>query len=165
MAGLMDELVVTLETQLELYRELLKVSKEKKDVIVKNDTKTLQRLTSEENTIVGKLHKLDKKRIGTMFEIGTVLNIPDREYTLSALCGLLQKSNKRDYERLFPLTDDTRSVLEELKNSNTHNKTLIENSLEYIEFSVNLIRTSDKKFYDTRGEEIGLKSGFFDAKQ
>ncbi|MDR1687565.1 MAG: flagellar protein FlgN [Clostridiales bacterium] len=166
MAGLMEQLLDVLSNQAEIYDVLIDLSEKKKAVIIENSAEGLQKITSEENSYIGKVQKLDKVRVATMKEIGIVLNIKDKDYTLTHLCELVK--NQPDYERLSNLIGETRSKLEQLRQINDQNKNLIENSLDYIEYSVNVLRSSlepEKRFYDSSGSEIGQSTGFFDAKQ
>lgn len=166
MAGLMEQLIGVLDTQLANYDALLALSESKRDIIINNEAEKLQKITSEENTLVGKVQKLDKSRVSIMREIGVVLNIADKNYTLTHLSELIK--GQAEYNTLIDLINGTKERLEKLKMINTQNKTLLENSLEYVDYSVNVLRSSvdaGKRFYDTSGDEIGPGGGFFDAKQ
>lgn len=166
MAGLMEQLIDVLSTQLANYDVLLALSESKKDAIISNEAEGLQKITSEENTLVGRVQKLDKSRISIMREIGVVLNIADKNYTLTHLSELIK--GQAEYDTLIELITGTKERLDKLKLLNNQNKTLLENSLEYIDYSVNVMRSSvdaGKRFYNTSGDEIGPVGGFFDARQ
>jgi len=137
----------------------------KKDLIINDKTTELSELTNKENAVVGKIQKLDKIRITLMNDITNVLG-QNARLTLTELSELMK--NQPEYERLYGLTLRTQETLDELKALNDQNRMLIENSLEYINFTVNVIRGQalpEQAIYDSSGEEIGLRQGFFDAKQ
>jgi flagellar biosynthesis/type III secretory pathway chaperone len=162
----MEQLTDILANQISGYDSLIALSEIKKDIIVSNDAEALQKITSEENAVVGRVQKLDKNRLAVMNEIAIVLNIQNPDYTLSDLCELIKEQD--EYNLLVDLTNDTREKLIKLKAINTQNKVLIENSLEYIEYSVNVMRSSlepNKSFYNTAGEQIVPGTGFFDVRQ
>jgi len=166
MAGLMEQLIGVLSDQLPNYDALISLSELKKDIIVANNAEALQKITSEENTIVGRAQKLDKNRMALMHEIGIVLNITDTAYTLTDLCELIKGQD--EYDTLLGLIETSREKLDALREINNQNKELIQNSLDYIDFSVNVMRSQvhpDKQFYNTSGDEIAPGSGFFDAWQ
>jgi flagellar biosynthesis/type III secretory pathway chaperone len=79
-AGLMDNLLEILSEQAENYENLLGLSKEKKDVIVSNDVKDLQTITSLENTLLGKHQRLEKKRIEVTKKSITDTKIEHNDY-------------------------------------------------------------------------------------
>jgi len=166
MAGLITQLTDCLTDQIANYDALIALSEIKKDIIINNDAETLSKITSEENAIVGKLQKLEKTRMSVMREIGIVLDIKNENYTLTDLCASMEGQAEQDILR--GLISDLREKLGTLRAINTQNKTLVENSLEYIDFSVNVMRSSadpEKKFYNTAGDEIVPGTGFFDARQ
>jgi len=166
MAGLIGQLIEVLNGQVENYDALLVLSERKKSAVISNDAESLQKITADENFIVGRLQRLEKNRAATMKDIGVVLNVPGDGLTLTQLCGLIQ--NQAEHEPLSNLVAGIKTKLDELKSINAQNKALIENSLEYINYSVNVIHSSieqDKRFYDTSGQEIGPAGSFFDARQ
>ena len=165
MPGLVYELMDVLEKQMVHFDELIVISSEKKDLIVNNGTDGLSKLTSDENAITGKLAKLDKTRAGLMNDIANVMGRP-KGITLSELVEIM--TGQAEQERLRELTETTKEKLEELKTLNDRNKTLIDNSLEYINFTINAIRSSllpEQAIYSNDGEELGTRQSFFDAKQ
>ena len=165
MAGLLYELMDTLEKQLVLFDGLIAFAAEKKDVILKNDTADLSRLTADENPVVMKIQKLDKTRAALMSDIANVLG-KDAGLTLTGLCECIR--SQPEYERLYALTVQTREKIEELKLLNDQNKILVDSSLEYINFTINAIRSSlmpEQTIYAADGEELGVRRSFFDAKQ
>lgn len=165
MAGLVYELMDTLDKQLLLFDELITLGGGKKDFIINNDTDGLSKLTSGENAVTGKLAKLDKTRATLMGDIANVLGRPEG-VTLSELAEAMRE--QPEYARLLSLTEATREKLGVLKELNDQNKILIDSSLEYINFTINAIRTSllpEQAIYSNDGEELGARQSFFDAKQ
>ena len=165
MSGLVYELMDTLDKQIVHFDELIALSTEKKDLIVNNDTSRLAAVTSAENAAVTKIQKLDKGRSAIMGDIANVLG-QSSDITLTKLTELLK--GQPEYERIFSLSELTRERLEKLKALNDQNKILVDSSLEYINFTINAIRTSvlpEQAIYSPEGEELGTRQSFFDAKQ
>lgn len=74
MAGLVFDLIDVLEEQQKYYDELLILSEKKTVLIVNNDTEGLKEITSSENSVVGKIQKLEKSRIALVYDIANVIN-------------------------------------------------------------------------------------------
>ena len=165
MAGLTFELIDTLERQFALFDELIAYAAEKKDLIVGNKTSDLSKLTADENSVVVKLQKLDKSRAVLMNDIANVLG-KTQVPTLTELAEMLKETP--EYERIKDIAVRTRAKLEELKALNDQNKILVDSSLDYINFTINAIRSSllpEQAIYSKDGEELGVRHSFFDAKQ
>lgn len=166
MAGLINGLINILGEQNELYTQLVELSKEKKDVLIKNDIDALQKINSSENAIVGRSQRLERSRISTLHDIASVLNQSPDTLTLSALADLIE--GQPEYQDLITISDGLRTTIETLKEANDLNNTLIQNSLAYVEFSMNVTHSYMEQTpttYDNRANDIDNNRAFFDAKQ
>lgn len=166
MAGLIDELVVVLNEMNDLYEQLIKSGKDKRDVIIKNNIEQLQKINDDENILVGKSLKLNKKREELFSDIAFVLNKDPENMTLSELIKCIDK--QAESENVKKARDKMAGLLSELKTTNENNRMLIEESLNQAEFSMNLLRgsLSRKPYYcDTLGNEIPNGDRLFDIKQ
>ncbi len=138
MATIIDELIEVIEKQIGLYKEIYAISSEKKNVIIINDLETLQNMNTVENSIVNQVNKLEKLRLSIVTDICTVLGLVEDEFTLTKLSEKLTTSN--DKEKIINLRDEIRCIMDNIKAVNDLNSQLINNSLEYIDFSLNLMR-------------------------
>lgn len=165
MAGLINELISILNAQVIHYDELLILSKEKKGIIIKNDTEFLRKLTIVENKIIGKIQKLENRRLGLMKDIATVLNKSPDTLTLGKLLEIMKDQN--DYADLLTVKQKLRETLEELKNTNDLNNELLQSSIDYINFSINLVRNSvaAETSYHSQKSNGFYERGFFDVRQ
>ncbi len=166
MAGLIDDLSETLNQMNEIYEKLIQTGKEKKSVIIKNDVEQLHKINDEENSLVGKAIKLDKKREEYFSDIAFVLNKDSKDITLSKIIEYIDK--QPEVESVKEIYEKTISLLDELKKINELNNTLIGESLKQAEFQMNLLRgsLSRRPYYcDTLGNEIPTGERFFDIKQ
>lgn len=141
MASLIDELVGILEQEYQVYKQLIPISEEKTQVIVKNDLTSLQEITSKEQLVVDKITALEHKRETVMTNIKTVINRKSGEFTLSTLIGLMEKQPK-EQKALSMLHDNLKGVIQRLVDVNNRNKLLIQQSLEMIEFNMNFIQST-----------------------
>ncbi len=166
MAGLIDKLIETLDEMNDLYEKLVESGKEKRGIIIKNDIDSLQKINDNENILIGKTLKLDKKREELFSDIAFVLNKDQKDMTLSKLIEYIDK--QAEAEDVRKAKDRAENLIKELKKTNENNRILIEESLSQAEFSMNLLRgsLSRRPYYcDTMGNEIPTDERLFDTKQ
>ena len=166
MAGMISQLIGLLNEQADRYEELLGLSREKKDIIIANDVDGLQKITHLENLVVSQNQKLEKKRIAVLQDIAAVVNRKEEELTLSALVAIMEGQEEK--EGLVSVGERIRRVMESLSEANLYNASLIRNALDYIEYSMNVIRSSVSQipaYYAGAGEGMtGEGPGIFDAR-
>ena len=138
MASLIDELINVLEQENKEYETLVLLSKEKTPVIVKGDLEKLQRITEVEQEFVGKIRNLERKREEIMADIGNVLSRDPKTTKVTDIIELLSKQPV-EQKRLSEVHDKLKVTLENIKQYNDINANLIKESLEIIEFNLNLV--------------------------
>jgi flagellar biosynthesis/type III secretory pathway chaperone len=140
MAGLVSSLIDVLKGQTELFSEVIALSVDKKELIIKNDIDRLREVVKQENAVVPKALKGDKDREKIMADISVVMNKKLEDLTLSYLIELMQ--GQPEHEALVKAVDDFAKAIAQMKAANDANKLLIENALDYIEFNMNIIHSS-----------------------
>lgn len=171
MASLIDNLITTLQQENEEYQELLALSMEKTEIIVKGDVDALNIMIEKEQEIVSRINVLEKKRIESTNDIAIVLNKNPKELTLEVLANLL-KGQKKEFDAINEIHDKLQKTMASMVRVNDHNKVLLQESLEMIEFEMNLVNSMKQgpnnanygggaDYTDTG---YGM-SGSFDAKQ
>ena len=169
MASLIEELIMVLGDEEKVYAEIIPVAEEKTRVIVNNDLQSLNSITEEEQALIGRISKLEKKRQEVIRNIGIVMNKKESELNFITIIDLL-KGQKKEQEELRKLHDRLKRTIDALKLINERNQMLIKQSIEMIDFDINLmqsLRTSPGVGqYNTSSEvEIqGMNKGMFDAK-
>ncbi len=170
MASLMEELISTLSQEKELYLTLLPIAEEKTKAIIANDLEALQKITNREQEAVDRVNALERKRGEVVGNIGVVLGRKPEKLTLTELIRITEKQPK-DRAMLTELKDALGKTVKKLADLNERNKVLIQQSLEMIEFNMNLIqstRTVQGNNYTKSASETELgasQTGMFDAKQ
>ena len=171
MASLIEELITVLKAEEVVYAELLPVVEQKTQIIVRNDLTALQKITQLEQMAVEKVNALEHKRDEVIVNMGVVLNRDPRSLTLKKLILLLEKQPKEQRE-LSLLHDSLSTILKNLSDANLRNQSLIEQSLEMIEFNMNLIQSTrmspgsgsyTKSAYEN--DAPAWQTGMFDARQ
>ena len=170
MASVIQELVSILEEEQQIYETLIPIVTEKTKVIIKNNLETLQKITEQEQLVVDKVTALEKKRSEVIINIGIIMNRKPEELTLTEIIKML-KNQPEEQKRLNDIHNNLKRTIQRLQTINYQNRSLIEQSLEMIEFNMNLIqstRMSPGNNY-TKGavssQNNALQPGMFDAKQ
>ena len=169
MASLIEELIMVLGDEEKVYAEIIPVAEEKTRVIVNNDLQSLNSITEEEQALIGRISKLERKRQEDIRNIGIVMNKKESELNFITIIDLL-KGQEKEQEELRKLHDRLKRTIDALKLINERNQMLIKQSIEMIDFDINLmqsLRTSPGVGqYNTSSEvEIqGMNKGMFDAK-
>ena len=171
MASLIEELIDTLNKENSEYEKLLELSRRKSAVIVSRDIPALEKITDDEQNVMTTIGKLDAKREQVTRDIADVINKDVESLKLSVLIDLLSKQPD-EQRRLSVIHDKLKVTVESVRTINESNRQLIEQSLEMVEFDINMLRAM-RQAPETNnygrsamsvGETLGSVRGF-DAKQ
>lgn len=136
----MDNNIITLlhvlSEELKIYNELLSLSKNKTDIIIKGKVTELDTMVKREQELIVELGDLESQREAAVDEIARRLNINPSEITMSELVDRLEPTQAQQL-RKYQL--NLTGILGELKELNDANSKLIKNSLEFINFSINIM--------------------------
>lgn len=170
MASIMDEFISILEQENEAYQELAEASTMKTDAIVYSKIDELARITDLEQDIMGKILKLEKKRIQVRKEMSNILKVPEESLTLLSMANMFER-RPEDKQKLLDLRERIRLTLVDVARVNQENEALLKQSLEMLQYDMNLIRSTrvapttanyDKNAYNT---ETILPGGGFNVTQ
>lgn len=170
MASLIDELIDVLDKEEKEYQDLILLSQEKTPVIVKGDLEKLQRITEAEQIVIGKVNKYEKKRVEVVKDIALVLGKDEEGLKVSDIIELLA-SQPTEQQRLVAVYERLRDALKRMNTVNELNKGLVNESLEFIGYNMNLLKSAyqepetgnyTKQAYNTTPVS---GTGVFDAKQ
>ena len=170
MASLIEELITTLQQENDVYKEMIPIAKEKSNIIANNDLLALQEITDKEQVFVEKVMMLDKKREEIIGNIATVLCKDAKTLKIQEIIKLLEAQPK-EQEKLSNVHVNLKNSINELMEFNNHNKSMIEQSLDIIEFNMNFIqstRMSPGNNYTKSAGQVNSvlpETGMFDAKQ
>lgn len=172
MASLMEDLIDILGKEHSEYKILLELSKRKTPIIVKGEVEKLQKITDEEQIVVDRINHIDKKREEVMSDIANVINRDVETLKISNLISLLGRQPK-EQKQLSLIYDQLRETVRDMVMINDQNRELIHQSLEMVQFDLNLIQamrqapeTADyNRVAGNAGNVMGPISGGFDAKQ
>ena len=168
----MEDLIEVLERENEAYQKLLVLSSQKTPVIISADLEALAKITDEEQEVVNQVNSLDRKRQTSMKDIANVINKDVNTLKLTDLIDML-KTRPTEQQRLAAIYDNLSDTLGQVKRVNEQNRELIENSLEMVEFDMNVLQAykaaPETANYTNNaysaGTYMGSNKGGFDAKQ
>lgn len=172
MASLMENLIEVLEKESGEYESLLELSMRKTPVIVAGSLEELAKITDEEQNVVDRINHLDVKRQEVFADVANVINKDVKVLKISDLIEMLAE-RPEEQKKLAKVHDKLRTVLNEVGRVNEQNRVLIQNSLEMVEFDMNMLQ-SMKAAPETAnynrgacntGEHMGIRTKGFDAKQ
>ena len=172
MASLMENLIEVLGQESEEYEGLLALSQKKMRIIASANLEDLQRITDDEQEVVSRLNRLEKRRIEVTADIANVLN---RDVETMKLTNLIEMMASRPAEqaKLEEIHDRLRNVVREVQRTNEQNRELLEEALELVNFEMNMLQAYKaapetanytRNAYNS-GAQMGVDSGSFDAKQ
>lgn len=172
MASLMENLIQVLDEESSAYEALLEQSSRKTPVIASGDLVRLEKITDDEQELVGRIHTLDKKRMEVTADIANVLNKDVAELTLDKLTVMLS-ARPAEAGALASAHDRLKNVVRELKRVNEQNSELLRSALEMVEFEMNMLQAAkaapETANYNrgaySAGDTMGIVRGGFDAKQ
>ncbi|MFZ5968979.1 MAG: flagellar protein FlgN [Bacillota bacterium] len=146
-----EQLLIALTREYEMYQEYLELAKKKKTTIIEGNVKELDNITKiEQNMIIG-LGKIDQIRTAI---VGNVLyeKQVQRVENITELANYLEDTAK---EKVLELKEKLTVLLDEIRNVNEINSKLLKQSLEYIDFNLNLVTSINK---EPKGSTYGNKA-------
>lgn len=142
MSTLIDDLTEVFDKEMQLYADLLAIGAEKKNIILKNDIETLSTMNTVESSIINKINRLEKERIVIIKDMCSVLSINPENFTLKEISETL--TVEEDKQKILEIRDSLNEMMQKLKEVTQTNNMLIESSLEYINFSLNIYRSTNE---------------------
>jgi len=153
-----DNLIKVFEYENKLYAQILEEAENKTDVIVKGDVNSLQETVLREQKIIKELDKLKDAREQIITQISRKLCKKPKEITVSYLTSILPEEKAK---RLSSTRDSLKETIEKLKVKNEVNEKLLNNAIDYVNFSLNLLMQPNPQTtqYGRKGVEKQIKGG------
>lgn len=133
MDNLIDKLISILEEIETLVRDLIKISNEKMDVLVKSDVKALSAIVEKEHFIKHKMDIAEKKRRETVANLADFLNM-DSEIAIHEIIDKVQEPWK---SKLYEKSKLLKKLVHEYKETSEICSDLIKSHLGFIDYMIN----------------------------
>lgn len=144
-----EQLIMCLSNQKDLYKELIGLSTKKKQIIINNDVSLLDSIIENEMKLIDRITKEEELRSKTVSSIAKKANIAG-EVTLNRIINIANDKYKTVLEDLFK---DLEAELKELKRINTINGKLINTQLYYIDSLISVFILGNQNNYGSGGNE------------
>lgn len=159
---IIDKLIEILNKEVAVYEGVMKLANEKTDVIIAGKVSELEGITKLEQSSIITLSKLEEEREALVEQLATELNMEPSELTLKSLMKQLPKEQSKKLKGCY---DAFPKIFNDLRNANVLNSKLIRSSLDYIDFSMNVLTsTGATGNYGISGQPDDSKKNFFDLK-
>ena len=157
MSSFKDELKKILNGELQIYKELSQITYEKTQPIIDNDTEFLDKTTMREEELILGITQWEKKREELLNSWGL-----DKNTSMSQIISNITVEDKKDLEEI---KEELSKILEEIKERNELNNVLIRDSLEYLDFNINLLaNVKDPGTYIKGSKSSNVNQSIFDRK-
>lgn len=159
-------IIQTLNELIFHYKHINEMAKEKTNIVKNNKIEALQKIIKEENKLIRTIRKLEgalmKETRSFLLEKG----VSTEEPTISKMIEVAEDYEK---EALLERKNVLENELKELKRQNDLNQQLLEQSLQFVEMSLDLLNPDiDAYNYDPSNiaeqERERLNISFFDSK-
>lgn len=149
-----------LNGEIAFYKKLLKLSKDKQKIIIAGNVNELDKIIKIEQDMILEIGQLEKQRELEADRLCVLLGLKRESLTLSELSRILGASDGALFQNI---QKEMKDLLSELKKINDQNGELIKQSLEYIDFSIDII-TSSQLTSSSLYDEGSQTKRMFDAK-
>ena len=145
-----EQLEKILEQEIEVYKNILDLCINKTDIVINGHIKKLEETTQEEQRLIIKIGKFEDIRENIIYNIKNELSI-EEELNMTTLNDYLEEADKVFIENL---KDQLMDILNQLKERNVLNGSLINDSLEYINLNIDLLTNSTiENTYDNNQQD------------
>lgn len=126
------ELIRAMEQLIQLNRSLYALQVKKTDIVKKGDMEAFQQLQKDEQKHLAAIQKVDHNRQTAVANLAPTLEHP-------TVTDCLPYISKVEQQKLVTLKNQLVAILTDLHEQNNLNQQLIQQSLEFINLSVNLL--------------------------
>lgn len=131
-----SQLIPVMGDQLAAYKELLDIAEKKTDILIKGDVKLLGEITELEQSLILKMGKLEEERFGIVLNLAKEYNKDAEDIKPDLIKGLLPREDSEAFSKIY---EELKEVLKQVGERNKTNGKLIQQVLEYINFSIDLL--------------------------
>lgn len=163
MKKLVEDLLLILAKETDIYKEALGIAEDKQRVIIDGKMKELEKMTGREQALVASLIKLENMRGKVLDDLIRALQAEHVD-TLSDLMGYLDEGSKQKIEGV---KSELSKAVFQLKDKNELNGKLLEQSLDLIELNIELVNSleADGRYTPNAADiKSKAKTNLFDAK-
>ncbi|MCH6266835.1 flagellar protein FlgN [Neobacillus citreus] len=134
----LDKLTQVMVSLVDAHERLLGLAKEKQAVLIDGSgVEELQRFLYRESTLVDAIQKLEHQRLACVQEYSLRLGVKEESLTMVDLIKM--QENTAVKAGLKAITEKLRVLINEISQVNNSNQQLIQTSLSYIQYSLEML--------------------------
>ncbi|ACB85803.1 flagellar protein FlgN [Natranaerobius thermophilus] len=156
MDKLLQDLCENLEEQLATYKLLVQQEEEKQEALIQGELSQLEELIKKEQKIVFQNGELERKRQEIIAQLAEELGEVQDDLTISKLIEYAEGELEK---RLSQVYRELEEIVITLKDLNIKNNSLIQQSLSYINYSLDIVAGAGQDDPGTYGNDVGDDSG------
>lgn len=161
MKKMIEDLLLILGKERDIYQEAVQIAEEKQRVIIDGKIKELEKMTAREQALVASLVKLENMRGIVLQDLVKSLEV-DHVNTLTDLMAFLDEASKQKIE---VVKSELASAIFSLRDKNELNGKLIEQSLDMVNLNLDLMGALENDGrYTPKASDSKTKTNLFDAK-
>jgi hypothetical protein len=143
------------------HLQLLQLAKEKRVFLIEGNVSKLEIVIGKESKYTEIIRKLDEQREQQVHQFMLEKSCNDGTYTMGKLIQMVNESQEKD--NLSMITEKLKGIVHEISQLNKNNQQLIQTSLSYIQYSINILMPKEPVIgYGKRTKASSVK--FLDAK-
>ena len=141
MDGAFQELVLNLALEVNLYKDLENLLKDKQSSIIRGDIESLQSIVHEEQRLIPKIQTATRARELRASTIGAVSKLRAKTPSLKELIDLSPSHHQRE---LIEFREDLIMSLDQIARNNRENEFLLNSSVELVRGLVQVLLGTDE---------------------
>ncbi|QHS23294.1 flagellar protein FlgN [Virgibacillus sp. MSP4-1] len=146
--------VITIMSKLKsLHESLLKLSYEKTDLLKEGKIDAFQKLLVNENKHVQAVRQLEEKRGALTEQWFSQQGLAGREHTVSEMLEHLKDGEEKD--ELHAIFENMVVTVAELKQQEQLNQDLLQQSLQFVELSLDMLQPTMKNMNYSENQKFG----------
>ena len=159
-----QQLHSSLTELISLHKQLNEFAEEKKDHLMKQNIKGLETVVRNESKVIHRLQIVEAMRVKTVSDLFHSNIVPIEQQTVSAIIDQLEGEEK---SLLTDAYEELVKLVHELKIKNEQNQMFIQDALQFVQVSLDVMAPSAEDFqYTAQHGETGKEVGrsLFDSK-
>lgn len=162
MKKMIEDLLLVLTKERDIYKEAVNIAEEKKSVIIDGKIKELEKMTAREQALVASLVKLENMRGKILEDLVRSLQV-EHVNSLNDLMVYLDESSKAKIE---DIKVELGQAVRALQDKNELNGKLIEQSLDLVNLNIELMGAleADGRYTPKAADAKAKSTSLFDAK-
>ncbi len=148
---LIEKIIVELKKEISVLKNILVLQKKKERAIIKGDTAQLEKIIKEETKLIEENKKIEQERLKLIKKFAEINKADEKNLTLAKLTSFIPESEFEDFQKIAVELTKTISEIAKINRSNAE---LLKNSLDFIEYNINLFMPVKEDVYSSSGKML-----------